>query len=401
MERIDSLSIRDKIFWALFAFVALSSWSSYIVTNVLGLRSNVYELYFIPLIIYYRRDIFKTDSGKKLKMKLSHKAFNYIGFVFCCFIVGLIVCGFKEFSGFSGNLIIEHIMAYRFVIYSAFIICYFSQVNSINLKLLLYICFFSVLGDFVAILTIHSANYASTVNLIALSLIVIIPIVQNHIVISITNVLFAFVVAFRSSYRISIVVVFVAILFSLIYSAAIRKKMKSILLLLLAMTAFVYLFQNFDVIVKAFSDSFGMNYASYRRISYRLTEALHGGEIGRSEIYLERLQLCTSEVIPFGLYRRAVGEYGWYTDTPFVFILDAFGLIGGIPVLFLAIRKGVKICVLSLKKNLPCLGILAIMFPIYIVLFIFNGTFLFWTYVSCLSGIVLGYWFNPNVNQIE
>lgn len=402
MKRNEKISISDKVFWAIFAFVAFSSWSSYILTNVAGLRSNVYELYFIPLILYYHKNVIRTLKTRGLKITLPRGMMTYLGYVVFCFIIGFFVCAGREIFGSNSNLVKEHILAFRFVLYSALIICYFSRASAINLDLLLYISFFSVLGDFIAILTIHSSSYAITLNLIALSLLVIIPIVQNRLIVSVACVLFSLVVAFRSSYRISIAIVILTVFFALIYSAAIRKKMKSVLLLLAAVIGFVILIENFDYYVKAFADTFGMQYASYRRISYRITEAIHGGEIGRSGIYLERIQLCFSEVLPFGLFRRAVGEYGWYTDTPFVFILDAFGLIGGGKIIFSTIKKGIQICKLAFKRHdLHYLGVLAIMLPVYIVLFVINGTFLFWTYVTCLSGVILGYWFNPGIENLN
>lgn len=402
MENNQKMTLSDKVFWAIFAFFALSSWSSYILTNILGLRSNIYELYFLPVVVFYHKQVLGTSIGDGIKLKISRGTLRYLLYVLFCFIVGLIVCAGREFLGDNLNYVIEHILAFRFVIYSSIIICIFSRSTTISLEQLLYISFFSVLGDFVAILTIHSTNYASTLNLIALSLLVIIPIVQNRMIVSLIAILFSVMVAIRSSYRISIVVVFVAVLFALLYSSVIRQRKRSFILLLVVAVAFFLLIQNFDVAIKTFADYFGMQHASYRRISYRLTEALHGGEIGRSRIYLDRLQLCFSEIIPFGLFRRAVGEYGWYTDTPFVFILDAFGFVGGVVILFSVIKKGIRVCYLSLKRHdLPYLGVLAIMFPVYVVLFIVNGTFLFWTYVACLSGIIIGYWFNSNIDALN
>ena len=176
------------MFWAIFAFFAFSSWSSYILTDLLGLGSNIYELYFLPVMLYYHKQVLGAFTDGKLKLRTSRGTLRYLYFVLFCFIVGLIVCALREFYSGNANFVVEHILAFRFVIYSALIICHFSCSAMINLDQLLYISFFSVLGDFVAILTIHSANYASTLNLIALSLLVIIPIVQNKMLISIGTI---------------------------------------------------------------------------------------------------------------------------------------------------------------------------------------------------------------------
>lgn len=280
--------------------------------------------------------------------------------------------------------------------------CYYAQKKSINIWKMHYICFFAVLGDFVNVLTVHADDTQMTLNLIAIAIFVIIPIVQNNLALSIVCSLFATVVAFRSAYRISILVVLVAILFSLIYAAIIRRKLKSLLLMIVAIVALFCLIQNFDSLVKTFSELFDMNYASYRRISTRLISAVHGNDIHRYEIYEERISLCFTEIIPFGLFRRAVGEYGWYTDTPFVFMLDAYGVLGGVALVFISIKKGIGIFVKALRSpTKPFLGVLAVLFPVMLVLFVLNGTFLFWSYVVCMTSAILGYWFNSNVDNLS
>lgn len=385
------ISKNKMILCALYASIALSNWSYYILCELLKLDFYLYEVFFIPIILFNLNKF----TGK-IKISKGYLAVSFL--VIVCFFFGM----FKY-----PQYIMSHITTYRTIFYYVIIICIFKNTTEINLNLFKWICFGSVIGDFLYSLTVNSTSDTSAVNLVALAVLVIIPIIQNKLMETIIFSGLTIVVAFRSSFRISIVLVAAAIMLALLYVVVVQHNIKVMFIAIILGIIMVIFVLNFESFINILVEKTGMNsYAAYR-VSVRLKHMIHGNLAGsqdtiRYETFSRVAKEFWNKILPNGVIGKSIGEYGVYKDSPMIFLYDALGsAFSWIIVIYLEI-KGIIVAKLALfNKEKKYLGFLAIFTILFLILLLINGTFLLNTYEVCISAVVLGYWLNPNLLRLK
>jgi len=377
----------NKLMWLIYGMIALSEWSYYLLCDVLKLPFYAYEIFFIPLIFIYKDRII---NGLRRIRK------NYLlGFYFLLLFLVLGITVNMEYT-------FEQITTYRTLFYVFFFMYFFSAEKGFNITKLQILCVGASVGQFLFIQTVNSSANQTAVNIVALALMVIIPVVKNNVSEVIISSLFALLLSFRSSFRINIVIVLLALVVSLLYSVMIRKKIKALVISIVCITMGVVFALTFDDIVVFLVDVLGIdNPMSIYRITNRL-EALFQADFQSSQdtIRFKLLGMVFSEfipcLIPCGLIGKAINMYGRYKDAPIVFFYHAFGSPVTIILLAVVFMRAIKYVYKYLFIERGELAIFGLMFPLLVVLFFLNGTFIMNTYEACLTGIILGYWFNKN-----
>ena len=384
-------SVMKMSIWLIYAMIALSGWSYYLLCDVLGLPFYVYEVFFVPIIFIYRNKII-SGFGK------IRKIYVFVALLLVFFLLfGLVI---------NTKYMIEQITTYRTIFYVFVFMYFFSIEKKFDIKFLQILCTGASLGEFLFIQIISNSRDQIALNIVALSLMVIIPVIKNSLTETIFFTVFALIVSFRSSFRINIVIVLIALLISVLYVMMIQKKIKALILTVIIAIAGITIAINFDSIVDLLVNILKIDNAmSVYRITNRL-KALFQADFQSSQDtvrFMLMAQIFTEfdvYFVPCGLIGKAINMYGRYKDAPIIFFYHAFGSPVSIALLGYIVTKAC--CFIKkymfVKKNE--LSIFGLMLPIYIVLFFLNGTFIINTYEACLTGIVLGYWFNYNKIEV-
>lgn len=392
---IISRDIPEYVFLAVFSFFAFSKWSTYICSNIIGFRFNVYEIVLIPFIIYYRKSI-----SQFIRYMLNSNGLSKIMVYFCLalffMLFGCVI---------NPNAIVYHIASYRTVFYYIFIINYFSQVKTISLGKIQTVSSFAVIGDFIYLLTMGKNESQLLINPVALCITIILPIVNCKIVMSIFISAFCLVASFRSAYRFSIMIVLFSIVFSIIAIMIEKKNKKALLVSTALFVMFFVLISNLNTIVEKLVSAFNMSNWSASRVTERIMSLFNQdyaiGDINRINSFYNYPNYFNNSFIPRGLFRGSIGEIGWYTDVPVMYLLDAFGTIATVLIVLVFVIHSAKTTISFFKYKNKVLAMLFVMVPNFIIMFLLNGTFLYWHYVVIISALIFGLSFNNRINHSD
>lgn len=195
----------------LYGTIALSGWSYYILIDLIGLPFYAYEVFFIPVVLICRKFIFA-----KLKRIKSSYLLAFFGLMLF-FFIGLIR---------HPEHMASHITTFRTLIYIFVFMYFFSSAGTFAITQLQFLCFGATIGQFVYMLSVESEADQTSLNIIALSFMIIIPIVKKRVRLS--EIMFfsivGLIVSFRSSFRINIVVVLISLVLAIMYSVFVQKR---------------------------------------------------------------------------------------------------------------------------------------------------------------------------------
>lgn len=376
------------------SFCVFSNWASYLL-DIVGIKYFLFEIYLIPYIIYKRKQTFA----------LIRKTFNF-NLVYSTLLLIIILGILVGIINTNGDFI-NVITSTRSIIYIIILIHIFSHVKDININKLYILALGSIIGQlfFMMIIINYNITIWTYINVIALSLLIIIPIVQKKFIKSIISISLGITISILSGYRINIIITFCSILIGLIWIIFSKQKTLSIKKVLLKFTILSFsiyllflLISLFDKIIYQFGTIFNMNLATIYRITDRL-QYLLSGNLSMSQdnirIDLNRriMTQFSNSILPKGLIDKSLGNTGIYTDVPILFLYDAFGSIVSIIIIITMLFIGTKafIRAFNYEKNnfrIVC----GLMFPILTLLLMVNGTFLNFANVAIITGVIIGGW---------
>lgn len=394
--RISSVKkMLEFLYLALLGFMAFSRMSQYIIFNVLHLPFYLIEIFFIPLFLYsgneYITNLKKISSKRK--------------FVIWCMVLtyDLIIGCAYTFQ------LIDTITMSRSLIYIIMIALIFEEKKHFSIDKLFVISFFAMVGEFVFGIKYSSADIAS-INTSCLALMVLIPIVMKKYLLFTICSIFGLVISINSGYRIGIIILIIAILEGVVWTAVSQEKMTiKVLLKKFSIPSILVLIASFVVI----------NYQEFIRITatllgtsqyaiYRVTNRLVGlftfnftmsREQERFDVFKIAYESFGERILPRGLVGKSIGTLSTYFDVPITYMYDAFGSILTIFILGVCIYKGMRCFLHSYKKGVADYYIIAgLMFPILLLCMISNGSFLYITFQCITTGVIIGEWFafNPH-----
>ena len=197
------LSICAIVGWLLYGAIALSGWSYYILCDVIKVPLYLYEVFFIPIIFKYHAIIIS-----KVKKMRKIYIFSF------AFLVFFLLIGFCV----NPQHIFVQITTYRTLFYVWAFMYFFSGIKNFDIKRLQLLCVGSCVGQMLFIVLISkSEGDVTAVNIMALSLMIIIPIIKDKFFEAVFFCIVGLILSFVSAFRINIIIVLMAFRLSLLY----------------------------------------------------------------------------------------------------------------------------------------------------------------------------------------
>ncbi|MCQ2385168.1 MAG: hypothetical protein MJ078_00610 [Clostridia bacterium] len=381
-------SSKKTVWFYLFAFLygilAFSNFSYEILCVWIPMPFFFYDVFFIPFLIAFRREIWAM-------LKKGAYRYEWLGYAVCflCFLIGAVR---------GREYLTAHLTTFRTVFYFMVGVFFFTKVEKPDMNFLYALCLGACFGDAVFLqYAAYGADYMS-VNMVSLLLICIIPIMQDKLLFTVPSAFFAVYLAFRSSFRAYFVALAAALFFSLVYMVWAKRSKKALYALLTVAAGMVVAIWQIDAISAFAKDVLGMNSLAVYRVTDRLKSLVSldftkSEDVARLTLLKEPFETFFTAVLPQGLIRKGVDElaYGRYKDTPMTFLYDAFGsVLAWALVLFLAahlvflIRK-------HWNKDAPAEkgAAFALIMSFGVMMFV-NGTFFYIVYESALAAVMVG-----------
>ncbi len=391
IKKPNMAKIIEYLYLFLLGVVAFSRMSQYIVLDVLNLPFYLIEIFFIPFFMYSYKEYFGYFQNASKK-----KSFLF----FVLVILWNLLIGFAYTFDLVG--IVSTTRALAYIILIALI---FKEKKGFSIDKLFLISVGATIGELLYAVNITSTDIAS-INTSCLALMVLIPIIKKRYITFLLCSILGLIVSINSGYRIGIVVLLVSIAIGVVWITFSKEKLtlKTFLGKLsipIAMTVFVAICVSYyEKLVAIVSGLFGTSEYAIYRVTNRLVGLFTGNiSLSRDQQRLENysliLETFVERLLPRGLVGESVGVLGQYFDVPIIYMYDAFGSVLTIVLLAIICYKGLMCFLQAFKKETPDYLVLSgLMFPIFIIFIITNGSFLYITFQCITTGIILGEWFS-------
>lgn len=372
-------------------FIALSTFANVILDKI-GLY--FIEILLIPLILYYHQK--KGILNYLFYLRYMTKGeLVLFSLTVCSILIGII----------TTRNIFAVVTCIRPFLYILILIKLIQDSGIIIPVTKLYTLALGItLGDFVYARFLSAFAYANGyqhINIIAVALIIIIPLLLNNRLLFCASISFAIVLSVSSGYRINILIVFVALISTVCYliltSQSLKYKAKYIIIALLIFYAIIWIVSNIQFVSSFLATKLHLSeatiYRSFDRIIGLLNSELTLGDKERLKAFLTPFSNFTKSMIPVGpIGKTNLSHFGSYTDVPILFFYDIYGsvltwilLVG---VAFFAINR-----IFSIMRNNERTvnqSLFVCMIPVVATLFILNGTFLTFVHIAIVCGLTLG-----------
>lgn len=392
--KIHKITFRDS-YYILLGFLGFSMLGQYVILNVLRLPFSFMELFYLPLLYKYKSRIWVC-----IKKVFIHPNKKLLILEFL--LVAGILFGIVETLNFG------IVINYRSIIYALLVIVYIKTYSvNIDLRVVYWINFAAILGDFVYVNFISASDISSSINCIAISLAVFSAFLGERYFMGCIAGLIGFLNGITSGFRLGIVISFL-VLFEMFVFTIVRnddKKtrntiVKRIGVIVIAIALIAGIAVNYEQIILVVADKLGMSSFAIFRVTERMQRLLSldfigSQDTGRLIIYQYPLQRFFRCLIPRGLIGDSIGEYWLYIDVPILYLYDLFGSLGAVYIIckcFAAMISNVKVVFsnrINVEKTLAVL-----MMPVLFFLEIINGTFCIVVFQAIETAAVLGVLFS-------
>lgn len=378
----------NNLLYFSLGILVFSRFSSYLVNDIMRLPFYFIE---IPLLVFC---VIKYKSVISWLKKTVNKKVLILVFIALTYIL-VILFSIKRSSSFF-----EVFSVSRGGLY----ITIFAILSSVRQKeysyeFLFYLSLGALLGDFISQVFIDS-DALKLNNLLTTTFAIMLPIIyrkKTHGLIALSLALF---VSFYSGYRISLLLFFISLI--IVFTAIGIKRVRSIKLKTFDFVIF-FLFTLIVATYKRIVDLFfyfmqnivHMDPYSFYRVTKRFYQAATlnfdaSRDTMRFEAYSSLYTDFLEKLIPAGLAGRTIG-IGIYYDLPMTYLYDAIGSLGALMliafILFRSLPRFLYV-VTNIKPSTD--AVIALSFPVLIILFALNARFFLITYESIFMGLILG-----------
>lgn len=369
--------------------IVFSRFSSHLINDIIG-----FPFYFIEIPLLFFCAIKYKDVILWLKKAINKKGFI---FIFIALIYILVIL----FSINRNSSLYEVLSVSRGGLYIAI----FALLSSVRQKeysyeFLFYLSLGALIGDFISQVFITDSDALKLNNLLTTTFAVMLPIIHKKKVHAIISLPLALFVSFYSGYRISLLLFFVSLMI-IIISLGI-KRVKSIKIKvsdLVIFFIFTVAVSNYKKIVDLFlyfmQKVVHMDPYSFYRVTKRFYQALTlnfgaSRDTMRFKAYLSLYTDFIERLIPAGLAGRTIG-IGIYYDLPMLYLYDAIGSLGAcILIVFILFKSTLRFLYVITSIRPSTDAVIALSFPVLLILFILNARFFLITYESIFMGLILG-----------
>ena len=387
--RASNTDIIEYLLLLLTGFFALSTFSDVVIGTI---GYNLIEILFLPILFFYwHKSTFRIPRTFGLS----------IGeFLLILSVVGSTVLGI-----INTGAVFAVVTCVRPFVYILLILKYFRLNNrEISTTKLYVLSLGCILGDMAYTMN-HSLAFESNgyhhINIIAVALITLIPIIRRKGILACFSFILAFSVSILSGYRINTLVTLVALFSGILILLLTVKSARSRLIYLLLILAFLlglfWCVNHFDAVSAFLTNTLKLSnatvYRSLKRIAGLLNGELTLGDENRIKKLVMPFHEFGSSLFPQGpIGKTDLSRFGYYTDVPIIFLYDLFGSIGAwLFVIVFAARS-----LMTAFRILRCWAIasdhnkLFVAFlPVLLSLFILNGTFMTFVNISILFALTI------------
>jgi hypothetical protein len=247
------------------------------------------------------------------------------------------------------------------------------------------------------------------INTVALSLFIVIPFILKNNKLIVFSTLFGFIMGILTLYRRILLIATIAIISGVMYyfkDLSVRKKVISFtFLMVFSFFVYTYRLTILEFLINALSLDSGDDY--YRSATYRLivklTSTDNASDYVRRNVWNEIFTEFDNKLIPPGPIGKFMGVdyFGAYTDTTNVFLYDVFGSVLAwlffIPILIKGLSTFLFVFIKKTTNNLIILS--GLLFPIFIIFIMVDGTFLVHANIAILASFAFAGWFKKPIGN--
>lgn len=381
----------ETLYLVLLGFIAFSRMSQYVIFDILHLPFYLIEIFFIPFFLYS----FKEYYGY-LKKVVRRPRFVLFALILVYDVVAAIV--------YTGDIADSLAMA-RGLVYVVLVALIFMEKKQYHINKLFIISVAAMIGE-LAYGSRYSSSDIASINTSCLALMVLIPIIQRKYILFALCAIFGLIVSIDSGYRIGIIILIVAATEGMVWTMMRREK-TTIRSLLRKLTIPSILIAGVTVLVANYNRfiAFAAKWLGTSDYAiYRVTERLIGlfrmdFRMSREQERFDMMSIAVESfwerVFPRGLVGKSFGTLSEYFDVPITVLYDAFGSIAAYVVVAVCLYAGTRCFITTFRKQIPdCYVLAGLMFPIYALCFLTNGSFLYITFQCITTGMLLGGWFS-------
>lgn len=389
-------------YWSYFllGMFGFSILGQYLILDIFKFPIMLIEIFYIPFLFKYRTQIMNNFLTFKIRK-------SYLIPVYFMLILGLLI-----------GIILEgfHILlSYRSILY---IILTYSITrkygNKIDINILRNIFIGSIIGEGIYIMLLPPSKTAASMNILSIVGSLTILLLQEKLFLSISLIIFIFIISIKSGYRIGLIGLFLTLIIIFVINLFKNKKFfnpikmlyKSVFIFI-GLCCFIYIKENLIDIVNYISEVTNMGSFATFRVTTRLEGLINldfeiSQDTDRLKIYRYIIDDFSKCILPRGIIDESNGNIWRYIDIPVLYLYDAIGSISTLILLIVILLKYIKSLFIYLKtysEKYNSKEYIIVMFPILIFLIIVNGTFMVTSYQSILTGMILGILFSPNSSQ--
>jgi hypothetical protein len=372
--------------------VVFSRLSAYIVLKLLHLP------YYTPEILVL---FFISFLGKKYGPFILRiiKENSAVLVLYLYLIVTLIFI-----SLLSNEFGMKYILATaRGYVYIIFFFVIGKNIKTFDVKSLYFVALGSVFGSFFDLMIFTDAENIEDiyyVNLTAIFLAVIIPLVRGKFGLLMLSIAPVFFVALYSGLRRAFIVLFLALILGYFIKILSERKLKFIFSIAMLVSLVIIFYENIlNYIIQLIQGNSYLYHRLVEKSSAIFLDELSIGDARRVTYISEIPDFIEKLVLPRGFLTKApaITGTGLFMDLPIYELLYTLGSIITTILLMIIIWETLKKLRLSFKYSLELNQIIPATVILFMVFLFFDGGFLFWPYATFFTGLFLGLLFNDKV----
>ncbi len=391
-------NLRQELILLLLGALGFSRAGHFLLMDGLGLPLSLMEVYYIPLLIYWRRPILRFVRHRLTRATRCQTL-----------LWTLLVSGLA--AGLVRTLQWSFLTEYRSMLY---LLIVFGMVRrserTIPVMVIQRVALYTVVSELLYIVVCSADEISSSVNCVAIAAAILAAFLCERYLLGMVSFALGAFLGIVSGFRIGIVVAALALVESVIFVLLRRDKQGSARVMLrrwavvASFAVVVVVFLNFwQPIITTVARWTGMSDFAVFRVTVRLEGLLKmdmaaAQEGTRLMIFRYPLERFLQSLLPRGLIGSLTGEYWLYIDVPILYLYDIFGslaawgmlgwfgarVLAAMKLLFRRLPEGLEHSLDSFR--LLCL----LLSPVMLCLLIVNGSFIVITFQAVQNAVLLG-----------
>lgn len=396
--KLNKRTLLKELYLLILGVLGFSRMGQFLLLDGLGLPLSLMEVFYIPLVVVYRREILRFF--KRTLTRATPGQVALLGLLACSFLVGA-----------AHTFGVSFLLEYRSMLYMLVIfwMVYHSR-RTIPVMVIQRVALYTVVSELLYIVVFSTEAINSSINCVAIAAAILAAFLCEKYVLGMVSFALGAFLGIVSGFRIGIVIAAAALVEAAVFSMIRRDKKGQFKVTLarwgivFAFVAAAVIFLNFyEPIIFAVARLTGMDDFAVFRVTERLRGLLEFDMAAsqddlRMEIFKYPFDRFFASLLPRGLIGSVIGEYWLYIDVPVLYLYDMFGSAAAWALLGWFAVKVLRRMELMVRRppeglehspdafQLMCL----LLSPIMLVLLIINGSFMVITFQAVHNAVLLG-----------